>query len=63
MRITGIILIVFGTLAILGAFIQAMEGHDASLGGLSFVVLGTYLMSRAAKKKKEQAERDKWIKS
>jgi len=61
MKTIGIILLVLGGLAVLGAISQAMQGRDANLGGLTFVVLGAFLIHRANKKKEEREERGKWI--
>ena len=58
MKTTGIILIVFGSLSLLGFLLNPTVG--ASAGGLLFIVLGAYLIYRAKQKKKEQQEKDNW---
>ncbi len=60
MKIVGIVLIVFGSLSVIGALIGASRGHNTSLGGLAFVALGGYLVSRAIKKQREEEEKKKW---
>ena len=50
MKIAGIILLVLGILSTLGAII----------GGLTFVVLGAFLLNRANKKKEEEEKKRKW---
>lgn len=62
MRTTGIVFIVLGGLSVLGAIWAASVGRTTSFGGLSFVVLGAFLVSRANKKKKEQEEKENWKK-
>lgn len=60
MKAAGIILLVLGILSTLGAIIGAAQGHNTSFGGLAFVVLGAFLMSRANKKKEEEANKKQW---
>lgn len=60
MKIAGIILLVLGILSTLGAIIGAASGHSTSFGGLAFVVLGAFLLSRANKKKEEEEKKRKW---
>jgi hypothetical protein len=62
MKIVGIVLIVLGSLSVLGALIGASRGHNTSFGGVAFIVLGAYLVSRAAKNQREDAERARWEK-
>lgn len=57
MKVFGWILVVFGALSAVGA----LAGGTSPVGGIFFIVLGAYLLSRAAKKAKEQQERDKWL--
>lgn len=58
MKIAGIILIVFGSLSLLGFLFNPTGG--ASAGGLLFIVLGAYLVHRAKQKKKEKQEKQNW---
>ena len=60
MKIAGIILLVIGILSTLGAFIGAAGGHSTSFGGLVFVVLGAFLLSRANVKKEKEEKKRKW---
>lgn len=60
MKIAGIILLVLGGLSTLGAIIGAAQGHSTSFAGLTFVVLGAFLLSRANKKKKEEEKKKQW---
>lgn len=60
MRIAGIILLVLGIVSTLGAIIGAANGHSTSFGGLAFVVLGAFLISRANKKKEKEEKKRKW---
>lgn len=57
MKVFGWILVVFGALSAVGA----LAGGISPVGGIFFIVLGAYLLSRAAKKAKEQQEKDKWL--
>ena len=63
MKIAGIILLVIGGMSTLGAMVGAAQGHSVSpVGGLAFVALGAFLLSRANKKKKEAEEKIRWAK-
>ena len=61
MKVAGIVLIVWGGLAVLAAILQVMRGFEANFAGLSLIVLGTFLISRAKKKQEEKKERNKWL--
>lgn len=63
MKTWGIVLIVFGSLSLLGAILSTANGRTGSAGGLAFVVLGIYLIHRAKQKKEEEDEFKKWNKS
>lgn len=60
MKTTGIILLVLGILSTLVAIMGAARGHNISFSGIAFIVLGAFLMSRANKKKEEEAKRKQW---
>ena len=60
MKITGIILLVIGALSTLGALMASSQGHNASFAGLTFVVLGIFLIVRANKKAEEESQRRNW---
>ena len=60
MKTAGIILVVLGVFSIIGAVIAASKGYRASFGGITFLVLGAFLISRAEKKKEEEAKKKMW---
>lgn len=60
MRICGIVLIVFGSLSLLGALLAAANGAAGSAGGIVFIVLGAYMVHRAKQKEEEKNQHDKW---
>jgi hypothetical protein len=60
MKTAGIILIVLGAISTIGALAAIANGHRASLAGLSFIVLGAFLISRVEKKKMEKEKKKKW---
>ena len=60
MKTWGIILIVFGSLSLLGAILTAANGREASGGGLIFIILGAYLIHRGKQKEKEKKDFDNW---
>lgn len=62
MKTTGIVLLVIGLLSTLGAVIAAVNGHQTSFAGLTFVVLGAFLISRANNKKEEEEKKKQWEK-
>lgn len=51
MKTTGIVLVTIGVISTLGAIIGAVNGYQTNFGGLTLVVLGAFLISRANKKK------------
>ena len=63
MKTWGIILIVLGSLSLLGAVLATANGRRSSGGGLAFIVLGIYLIHRGKQKEQEKYDRDKWSKS
>ena len=60
MRTWGIVLIVFGSLSLLGALLAAANGAAGSGGGIVFIVLGAYLVHRAKQKEEEKNQHDNW---
>ncbi len=60
MKTAGIILLVLGILSTLGMIIAASQGQKASFGGVAFIALGAFLISRANKKKEEEENKKKW---
>ena len=59
MKTTGIVLVVLGLLSTIVAIIGASNGHRTSFGGITFVILGAFLISRAEKKKEGRKGRKK----
>jgi len=60
MKTTGVVILVIGLLATLGGIVGTVEGHTPNFSGLTFVVLGAFLISRANKKKQEQEDKSRW---
>lgn len=65
MKIGGIILIIIGAINIIVGFAglstEYAEQASSRLGfGISFIVLGAYLINRAQKKKEEKGKKEKW---
>lgn len=60
MRTWGIVLIVFGSLSLLGALLAAANGAAGNAGGIVFIVLGVYLVHRAKQKEEEKNQHDNW---
>lgn len=60
MKTAGIILLVLGILSTLGAIIGSTQGHRTSFGGIAFIVLGAFLISRANKKKEDEENKKRW---
>ncbi len=60
MKTTGIILLVIGALSTLGGIIGTISGREPNLAGLTFVVLGGFLIYRANQKKEEAEKKKQW---
>ncbi len=60
MKVWGWILVVFGGLSAVGAFVVAVEGGESNFGGITFVVLGLYLLHLSKQKQKQQKDQKKW---
>jgi uncharacterized membrane protein YfcA len=65
MKITGIILIIYGAINVIAGFAglskEFAEQASISLGfGIGLIVLGAYLINRAQKKKEEKEKKVKW---
>ncbi len=61
MKVAGIILLALGILSTLGAITGAANGHSTSFGGISFIVLGAFLISQANKKQEEAEKEKEWV--
>lgn len=65
MKIAGYIILSFGILVFVLSIISIANSEDGSSafsGGLMWLAIGAYLISRAKKKEKEKKEKDDWIK-
>lgn len=60
MKTTGIVILVIGILSTLGGIIGTIGGHDPNFAGLTFVVLGAFLIYRANQKKEEEEKKKQW---
>ncbi|MCP4439293.1 MAG: hypothetical protein GY810_10170 [Aureispira sp.] len=62
MKTTGIILIIIGALSTMGGMLSISNGRPTSspFAGLTFVVLGAFLISRDSKKKEEEQKKKQW---
>jgi len=60
MKTTGIILIVIGALSTIGGILGTISGREPNLAGLTFVVLGAYLVHRANQKKEDAESKKRW---
>jgi len=60
MKTTGIILLVIGCLSTLGGIIGTIGGREPNFAGLTFVVIGGFLMYRANQKKEEAEKKKQW---
>jgi uncharacterized membrane protein YbaN (DUF454 family) len=60
MKTTGIILLVIGCLSTLGGIIGTIGGREPNFAGLTFVVIGGFLMYSANRKKEEAEKKKQW---
>lgn len=60
MKTTGIVILIIGILSTIGGLIGAANGRGVNFAGLTFVVLGAFLISRANKKKNEENNKRQW---
>jgi len=51
MKVIGIILIVLGLFSLFGALLMYIQESRVNLTGLIFIIIGTFLFSRANKNK------------
>ena len=61
MKIAGIILLVLGIMSTLGAIIGTANGQSISFGGIGFIVLGAFLISRPNKKNEDEKKKKEWL--
>ncbi|GAA4017394.1 hypothetical protein GCM10022408_33700 [Hymenobacter fastidiosus] len=60
MKTTGIVILVIGCLSTLGGIMSAIVGRQPNFAGVTFIVLGAFLISRANKKKEEADKKKQW---
>ena len=60
MKTTGIILLVIGALSTLGGILGTISGREPNLAGLTFVVIGGFLIYRANQKKADAEKKKQW---
>jgi len=60
MKITGIVILVLGCLSTLGGIMGTVAGQQPNFAGVTFIVLGAFLISRANKKKEEAEKKKQW---
>lgn len=60
MKTTGIVILVIGCLSTLGGIIGTIAGHQPNFAGVTFIVIGAFLISRANKKKEEAEKKRQW---
>lgn len=60
MKTTGIILLVIGCLSTFGGIIGTIGGQEPNFTGLTFVVIGGFLIFRANQKKEEAEKKKQW---
>lgn len=60
MKTIGVILLVLGILSTLGGILATIAGNELNLSGLTFVVLGSFLIHRANQKKAEIERKKQW---
>lgn len=63
MKSTGIVLLVIGCLSTLGGIMGAIAGYQPNFSGVTFIVLGAFLISRANSKKEETEKKRQWNQS
>jgi len=60
MKTTGIVILVFGCLSTLGGILATIGGHKPNFAGVTFIILGAFLISRGNKKKAEEEKKKQW---
>jgi len=60
MKTTGIVILVIGCLSTLGGIMGTIGGRQPNFAGVTFIVLGAFLISRANKKKEEENKKKQW---
>ena len=57
MKTTGIVILVIGCISTLGGLIQTIALNRPNFAGVTFIVLGAFLISRANKKKEAEMKK------
>lgn len=60
MKTTGIVILVIGCISTLGGLIQTIALNRPNFAGVTFIVLGAFLISRANKKKEAEMKKKEW---
>lgn len=60
MKTTGIVILVLGCLSTFGGIMGTIAGQKPNFAGVTFIVLGAFLISRANKKKEEADKKKQW---
>jgi len=60
MKTTGIVILVIGCISTLGGLIQTIALNRPNFAGVTFIVLGAFLISRANKKKEAEMKKKQW---
>ncbi|MGL2987728.1 hypothetical protein ACSVH5_09040 [Flavobacterium sp. RSSA_27] len=60
MKTTGIVILALGCLSTLGGILGAIVGGQPNFSGVTLIVLGAFLISRANKKKEEADRKRQW---
>jgi hypothetical protein len=60
MKTTGIVILVIGCLSAFGGIMRTIAGHQPNFAGVTFIVLGAFLISRANKNKEEADKKKQW---
>jgi hypothetical protein len=60
MKTTGIVILVIGCLSTFGGIMGTIAGRQPNFAGVTFIVLGAFLISRANKNKEEADNKKEW---
>lgn len=60
MKTTGIVLLILGCLSTLGGILGTMAGRQPNFSGVTFIVLGAFILSQAKKRNEEDEKRKHW---
>ena len=60
MKIAGVILLILGCLLTVVSIIMLIKKDYFNFSGITFIVLGAFLISRSKRKKSEEEKSNKW---